>query len=358
MGFFESEAFEAAPAPRPTTSAPPRRPPPPASRPAGGGSRGAARPPAPAPRPATSGGTSRPGGAPASRPASSTSPPASSSGGFDLGKLTSGIGKGLEFARFGVQIAQQFNRPAGGGAAGPPGPAGPPPGASDAPPADPSAAAVPGADPGAAVATGMQPAPAPAVGATGRFDQLAGLIQALSQRQIPPLPPPVYAQAAPFYPAWAPAPPADGMAALRAILVNPQFQQALQWSAAMGPGGPRSVQLPVPAPGHPGGARPVDVPLGAVMNAIASLAGQSMGQLNAGTREDEPEVPGYLVDEQGEFVVDPASAEERAALVAHLFRMNEEAHRSGWFRPPADAAAAFHDGTSEGRVGREGRLHE
>src|SRR6185295_3008722 len=95
-------------------------------------------------------------------------------------------------------------------------------------------------------------------------------------------------------------------------------------------------QLPLPAPGYPGGARSTSIPMGAVMNAIASLAGQSMTQFNAGTREDEAEVPEYLVDEEGEFVVDPASAEERAALVAHLFRMNEHAHRAGWFRPPSE----------------------
>ena len=357
MGFFESEAFEAAPASRPTGSAPARRPastPPP--RPAGGGS--AARPAPttrPAPAPSSTGGRGS-SGAGSTRPASTSSRPSGS--GFDFSGLTRGISQGIDFARFGVQVAQQFMPPSGAGAAGPSGPGAPPPAAGDAPPmADPAAGVFPGADAGAA-APGYAAAPSagpPAGGGTQDFGQLAGLIQALSQRQIPPLPPPAYAQPAPspYYPAWSLAPRQDGLAALRAILGNPQFQHALHWSAAMGAGGPRSVQLPVPAPGQPGGARPVDVPLGAVMNAIASLAGQSMTQLNAGTREDEPEVPGYLVDEEGEFVVDPTSAEERAALVAHLFRMNEEAHRSGWFQPEGEDT-----GASEGRVGREGRLHE
>ena len=67
------------------------------------------------------------------------------------------------------------------------------------------------------------------------------------------------------------------------------------------------------------------------MNAIAALAGQSMTELNESTPEDDPEVPSYLVDEDGEFVVDPASPDDRAALVAHLFRISDEAQRSGRF---------------------------
>ena len=117
----------------------------------------------------------------------------------------------------------------------------------------------------------------------------------------------------------APAPQLDGLALLQGILANPQFQQTLQsarrWVAAAA-----HRDLPVPVPMQPQYQQPVSIPLGAVMNAIAQLAGRSMTELNAGTREDEPEVPGYLVDEQGEYVVDPANAEDRAALVAHLFR--------------------------------------
>ena len=112
----------------------------------------------------------------------------------------------------------------------------------------------------------------------------------------------------------------DGLALLHAILSNPQFQQTMQ-SAAMG-GGARNVYLPMPMPAQPQYQRPVPIPLGAVMNAIAQLAGRSMTELNASTREDDPEVPPYLVDEHGEYVVDPASVEDRAALVAHLFRVN------------------------------------
>jgi hypothetical protein len=55
-----------------------------------------------------------------------------------------------------------------------------------------------------------------------------------------------------------------------------------------------------------------------------------MVELNARTAEDDPEVPSYLVDEEGEFVVDPASPDDRAALVAHLFRVSDEARRADW----------------------------
>jgi hypothetical protein len=122
-------------------------------------------------------------------------------------------------------------------------------------------------------------------------------------------------------------PQADGTALLNLILGNPQFQQALQWTAMMGSAGPRTVQLPVPATGAADRMRSVQIPLGAVMNAISALAGRSMVELNATTREDEPEVPPYLVDEDGDFIVDPANPDDRAALVAHLFRVSDEAQR-------------------------------
>jgi hypothetical protein len=174
------------------------------------------------------------------------------------------------------------------------------------------------------------------------YDQIATLLQALYQRQIPPLPGPTFPP--PAYAGWAPpAPPQnDPMAMLRTIVGNPQFQQALHWSAVMGQAGPRNVQLPIPAPGYPGDSRSMAIPMGAVMSTIAALAAQSRNQLGATTREDEAEVPEYLVDEQGDFIVDPASSDDRAALVAHLFRLNDEAQRSGWFEPP-DVPFAEHD---------------
>ncbi len=127
------------------------------------------------------------------------------------------------------------------------------------------------------------------------------------------------------------------MAMLRTIMGNPQLQQAMYWSSMMGQAAPRNLQLPIPAPGYPGDVRTVAIPMGAVMGTISTLAGSSRNQMGATTREDESEVPEYLVDEDGGFVVDPGSPDDRLALVAHLFLLNEEAQRSGWFRPPGES---------------------
>jgi hypothetical protein len=94
----------------------------------------------------------------------------------------------------------------------------------------------------------------------------------------------------------------------------------------LGQQAPRTVDLPVPGPG---GMRTMPIPLGAVMNTIAALAGQSVAELDASTQEDDPEVPQYLVNDAGDFIVDPANPEKRAALVALHFRVADEARRAG-----------------------------
>jgi hypothetical protein len=184
-----------------------------------------------------------------------------------------------------------------------------------------------------------QPPPQAPYGSAGAgqpafVDQLGWLLQALRQRQIPPLPGPAPQPIAPPVPVQiaAPAPPPqpDALGLLRTILTNPQLQQALQSAPAFGAAA-RSVALPVPSPAAPQRARQVPIPLGAVMNAIAALAGQSMTELNENMSEEEPEIPSYLVDDDGNFIVDPASPDDRAALVAHWFRVSEEAQRSGSF---------------------------
>jgi len=93
----------------------------------------------------------------------------------------------------------------------------------------------------------------------------------------------------------------------------------------MGPAGPRAVTLPVPIATQADQRRDLRIPLGAVMNAIVLLARQSMTDLNATTREDEPSVPEYLVDEQGEYLVNPADPRARASLVAEWFHVSEQA---------------------------------
>ena len=106
-------------------------------------------------------------------------------------------------------------------------------------------------------------------------------------------------------------------------------------------GVPRAVELPIPATGAPRQTQSVRIPLAAVVNALAALTGPTMTELNESTSEEDPEVPAYLVDDNGDFFVDPASADDRAALVAHLFRVSNATQRSGRFpqlrRPSAEA---------------------
>jgi len=278
-----------------------------------------------------------------------------------VGKIGSYAQQAWDFAQGGVQAVQAAQQFAGSLGIGGQPPSGPPPQAAPSPadagqpaaldagappapppfaPAPPTAAVAPALDAGALQA--LAAAPATTAAPPAGIDQIALLLQALQQRQIPPLPGPV------VQPAPAPAPVhaqprTDALGLLRLILTNPQLQQALQ-SGAPGAAAatmPRSVELPVPAPAAPRHVRSVPIPLGAVMNAIAALAGQSMTELNEYTREEESEVPEYLVDEAGDFVVDPASADDRAALVAHLFRLSDATQRSGRYprlnRRPAPA---------------------
>lgn len=352
MGFFEfeGESFEATAPARPTPSSP-RTPSSgstasrSASRPSSSGATRstpaatrAAPPTTTRSSPAIS---TRGGSAPASRatttstthrttgqtsaPGSTSAAPAARRSGFSFSQFAPILRQGINFAQFGTQIAQQF-----AGARGAPQPSGPTPapamGPADAPPsAPPVATAQPGigdygqagADVPPATDGGVtqQSSGAGAAAAPAGGDQLAFLLQALQQRQIPPLP----GAAAP---GAAQAPPQrDGLGLLRLILTNPQFLQTLQ-SATSSVAARRTVSLPVPMASRPQQRRSVQIPLGAVMNAIAALASQSMAELNATTTEDDPELPSYLVDEQGEFVVDPADPTARASLVTHYFHAN------------------------------------
>lgn len=175
----------------------------------------------------------------------------------------------------------------------------------------------------------MSPSAAPQTGAAG-LDTIGPLLQALQQRQIPQLPGPYMQPSA--------IPQHNAMTLLSLMLANPHLQQTLQ-TAQMTGVPPRSVALPVPAATAPLQTRQVQIPLGAVMNALAALAGQAMTELNESTSEDEPEMPSYLVGDDGDFLVDPGNPNDRAALVAHLFRLSDEMQRSG-YEQPADAEYA------------------
>jgi len=308
-----------------------------AGRPAVGGAAASSRPQQPgaaAPGAAPRGGRDGRTSPPASQP--SVTRPAGGSGGFSFDRFTPYLTHGFDFVRQGTQIAQQLG--AFPGASGQPsGDAGQPPGNGRQAATQPVGYGQPGPSlqpSGYDVGPVPQPyGPGAASPPALNVDPLEILLQALRQRQIPRLPgptgppPPAVAAVAPLVPQT------DGMALLRLILGNPQFQQALQQAAVMGSAGSRAVELPVPATSPPRRMRSIPIPLGAVMNAISALAGQSMTELNESTREDDPEVPSYLVDDEGEFIVDPAISADRAALVAHLFRVSEQAERSGGSRP-------------------------
>ena len=249
-----------------------------------------------------------PGGAKPTRPPSPRQADDKKKPGFDFGRFTPYIQQGWDFV--GPQIMQRF------GPAQPspePGPAAPIPAA----PGDASGAAM-SAPPPFPTYPSDTGAASPPPGPPPNPDRLAQLMQAMQQRQIPPLP--------------SPAMPGgggqtDSLGLLRLILANPQFQQALHYAALSGAGAVQPLALPMPVMEHPGRMRSMQVPLGAVINAIAGLTGPAMMQLNARTSESDPEVPEYLVSEEGEFIVDPASADERGRLVHTIFEASDLAQR-------------------------------
>src|SRR5262245_18978513 len=159
----------------------------------------------------------------------------------------------------------------------------------------PAAAAAPAQPPSAAAPSGY-PAPWPQAGAT--IDTVGLLLNALRQRQIPPLPGPYARPAA--------VPQQNAMTLLSLMLANPHLQRTLQAAHLTGVP-PRSVELPVPATAAPQQTRQVQIPLGAVMNALTALAGQAMTELNESTPDDDPEMPSYLVGDDGDFLVDPGN---------------------------------------------------
>jgi hypothetical protein len=324
MGFFDFESAVAESAPsgaRPPAS---RRPSPPAT------SRPAARPTGPTTptRPASPTRPAPPAGRQPSGPP--PQPAAREPGPNFIDRIGRGASQAADLGRIGLNIAQLFRR--GGGAAPAPAPNTvadppypPPPAGAPAPvtatPADPSDTP---ADP--ATTTATPPPQAPATAPAPAAQQVALLLRALQQRQIPPLPgtPVPLVPGAPAGPPRAPA--ADGLALLRLILGNPQFQQAM-WAG--GPTGPPAPVVTLPMPPPRGAQRPrrTEIPIGAVLNAVALLAGQSLRELTEQTEEDAPDVPEYLVGEDGEFVVDPADPARRASLVTHLFRVSDATRR-------------------------------
>lgn len=95
-------------------------------------------------------------------------------------------------------------------------------------------------------------------------------------------------------------------AQLLGIMNRPEVMRALM-SMMMGQAGRKHV----PVGGTP-------VPVGAFANLIGNLANQVAAEQNAYTYSDGEAVPEYLLDSRGEFLVDPAVPDQRAALLLEM----------------------------------------
>jgi hypothetical protein len=93
------------------------------------------------------------------------------------------------------------------------------------------------------------------------------------------------------------------------LLSNPTVLQALM-SMTMGSAGEPAVAVSNRT-----------VPTSAITNLLSQVAAQASEEANILQRGEG--IPDYLMDSEGEFLVDPANEEERAALLLHM--LNEEA---------------------------------
>jgi len=149
----------------------------------------------------------------------------------------------------------------------------------------------------------------------------------------------------------------DATALLGLLLSNPQIMQSVRGAPIASQGvAPPSVQVNVP------GSGPTAIPLGDIMNVFAMLMQRSVEELSDLeaesdlTSEDDPAVPEYLFGEDGELLVDPANAQDRAAYTLELLRKHvaeAQCWRDGglaadWDTPnPFDRSGAFARGTDE-----------
>jgi hypothetical protein len=107
-------------------------------------------------------------------------------------------------------------------------------------------------------------------------------------------------------------------AQLLGLLQRPELLKSLA-SMAMGSAGRSHIPVgggPV-APGVPA-ATPTPVPVGAFANLIGMLANQAAAEHSASVAYEGESVPTYLLDEGGEFRVDPAVPEQRAQLLLEM----------------------------------------
>jgi len=115
--------------------------------------------------------------------------------------------------------------------------------------------------------------------------------------------------------------PLNNTAQFASLLNNPQIMQALRSALFRGREGAFRVEADI------SNSMPASIPLRDVMVTIARLAQESALELNALAGEDAAEVPSYLISEDGEYIVDPESAEDRDALVLENLRRQSELER-------------------------------
>lgn len=126
------------------------------------------------------------------------------------------------------------------------------------------------------------------------------------------------------------------------VIQNPAFLTSLL-SLVMGSHGRSSV----PVAGK-------DVPVGAFMNLISTLAGQAaQGAQTASSPTEEEAIPSYLTDAEGRLLVDPVDPVQRANV---LLKLLEEESESMLFAQEGDGSESWDEGiyeTLEGDVRQE-----
>lgn len=115
--------------------------------------------------------------------------------------------------------------------------------------------------------------------------------------------------------------PLNNTAQIASLLNNPQIMQALRSALFRRREGSLRIEASI------SDGSPVSIPLADVMDMVARLAQESALELKALSGGDAEEIPSYLVGEDGEYVIEPESAEDRDALVLAELRYQRELER-------------------------------
>lgn len=152
----------------------------------------------------------------------------------------------------------------------------------------------------------------------GQLGQIAG--QAVAGRkpstEPPSMPPTEPTQPTGAAPGGATVSGSQAAGQLAHLIQNPAFLTSLL-ALAMGRHGRASV---------PVGERGTEVPHGAFMNLLSSLAGRAAQEAEMLSMPDESEetAPSYLLDSEGNFLCDPAVPAQRAGVLLRLLEQEDE----------------------------------